>query len=196
MFAVPLEEKPARKPPAQYNWLTERYETEPEQLALPLDEPERVDGREPVLLLATENGSQLLVSGYGISVGKKSERVVVKQGKTVCAQHPMMRLQELVLASNGISVSSDLIGELCQRGIRISFLGGTGKPIALVTSPYLTATAAIRKAQFAAQENQVGMEAAQWIVAGKLRNQEKLLRYFAKSRRRKFGRSWRRRRVS
>jgi len=129
-----------------------------------------------------ENGSQLFVSGFGLFIGKKGERVVVRQGKAVCAQVPMMRLQEIIVASRGVSFSSDLIQELCERGIRIACLTSGGKPFALITSPMLTATVETRRAQFAAYQNGRGAELCRWIVAGKLHNQEKLLRYFAKSR--------------
>lgn len=134
-----------------------------------------------VTLLATENGSQLLVSGFGLFVGKKSERVVIKKGKAVCAQVPFLRLQEVIITSAGV-ISSDLIGELCARGVRLAFLNSSGKPIALVTSPMLTATVETRRAQLEAYSNRRGADLCRWVVAGKLRNQEKLLRYFAKSR--------------
>ncbi|MBK5292159.1 MAG: CRISPR-associated endonuclease Cas1 [Acidobacteriia bacterium] len=115
-----------RKPPAsegQYNCITGAVDVVPEQMVLPLppvDDAVRPDDRS-VILLATENGSQLFVSGFGLFIGKKSERVVVKQGKAVCAQVPFMRLQEMVIASRGIRLSSDLIEEMCERGIRIAF---------------------------------------------------------------------------
>src|ERR1700731_4474196 len=132
----------ARKPPAaaQFNWITGRLDITPEQIELPLPPLDNAilpaDGT--VILLATENGSQLFVSGFGLFIGKKSERVVVKKGKSVCAQVPLMRLQEIIIASRGISFSSDLIEELCERGIRIAFLNSSGKPLALITSPMLT----------------------------------------------------------
>ena len=51
----------------------------PEQIELPL--PPLDDAILPddgsVILLATENGSQLFVSGFGLFIGEKSERVVV-----------------------------------------------------------------------------------------------------------------------
>ena len=177
-----------RKPPAsegQYNWITGGVDVAPEQLELPL--PPVDDAVLPgrwvsVILLATENGSQLFVSGFGLFIGKKSERVVVRKGKSVCAQVPLMRLQEIIVASRGVSFSSDLIEELCERGIRIACLTSSGKPFALLTSPMLTATVETRRAQFAAYQNERGAELCRWIVAGKLHNQEKLLRYFAKSR--------------
>lgn len=187
-LAIALPPEPAlRKPPAsegQYNWITGAVDVVPEQMVLPLppvtDAVLSDDGS--VSLLATENGSQLFVSGFGLFVGKKSERVVVRQGKEVCAQVPFMRLQEIIVASKGVSLSSDLIGELCERGIRIAFLSSSGKPMALVTSPMLTATVETRRAQLSASQNDRGADLCRWIVAGKLHNQEKLLRYFAKSR--------------
>ncbi len=176
---------PPRKPPAtQFNWITNCYESPPEQLQLPLPPVEEtiLPHDDSVTLLATENGSQLLVSGFGLFAGKKSERVVVKKGKAVCAQVPFLRLQEVIIASAGVSVSSDLIEELCTRGVRLAFLTSSGKPTALLTSPMLTATVETRRAQLEAYGGRRGADLCRWIVAGKLRNQEKLLRYFAKSR--------------
>ena len=186
-LAVALPPAPVRKPPtlaAQYNWITGGVDVVPEQLELPLppvDDAVLPDD-ESVILLATENGSQLFVSGFGLFIGKKSERVVVKQGKSVCAQVPLIRLQEIIVASRGVSFSSDLIEELCERGIRLACLASGGRPFALITSPMLTATVETRRAQFAATRNERGADLCRWIVAGKLHNQEKLLRYFAKSR--------------
>ena len=86
-----LFEQPIRKPPGsegQYNLITGGVDVVPEQLELPLPPVDDTvlpeDGS--VILLATENGSQLFVSGFGLFIGKKSERVVVKQGKSVCAR--------------------------------------------------------------------------------------------------------------
>ncbi|MBL8221873.1 MAG: CRISPR-associated endonuclease Cas1 [Bryobacterales bacterium] len=187
MFALPFPEtRTPRKPPAaaQYNWLTERYDSPPEQLELDLPTLDDVlvaeDG--PVSLLTTENGAQLYVAGFGLFLGKKSERVVVKKDRQVCAQVPFLRLQEIVVGSRGVSLSSDLLEELCARGIRLAFLNNSGKPYALITSPLLTATVETRRAQMAAIGSERGAELARWMVAGKIHNQEKLLRYFGKSR--------------
>jgi CRISPR-associated protein Cas1 len=175
-----------RKPPApaQYNWITGTVDIEPEQyeLLLPPADDIVLPHDDTVTLLATENGSQLYVSGFGLYIGKKSERLVVKQGKTVCAQVPFMRLQEVIVASRGVSFSSDLVEELCARGIRIGITASNGKPVALVTSPLLTATVETRRRQLEALTNEKGAEFCRWVVAGKLHNQEKLLRYFGKNR--------------
>jgi CRISP-associated protein Cas1 len=175
-----------RKPPAaeQLNWITGRYDVAPEQLELELppvtEETLPEDGS--VILLATENGAQLLVSGFGLYVGKKSERIIVRKDGKVCAQVPFLKAQEVVIASRGVSFSSDLLEELCARGIRLACMSASGRPVALITSPLLTATVETRRKQFAASGNEIGAEFCRWVVAGKLRNQEKLLRYFGKSR--------------
>jgi len=177
---------PKRKPPAseQYNWITGDYEVRLEQLELgfpPQDDLELPDD-DSVTLLATENGAQLLVAGFGLYIGKKGERIVVKKGGKVCAQVPFMKAQEVIIASRGVSFSSDLLEELCSRGIRVACMSSSGKPIALITSPMLTATVETRRQQMAGYFTERGATFCRWIVAGKLRNQEKLLRYFAKSR--------------
>jgi CRISPR-associated protein Cas1 len=189
MSALPQHLSLPRKRPtaAQYNWVTGNLDIAPEQIELPLPPPHELEDLilpkdDTVTLLATENGSQLFISGFGLFVGKKSERVVVRKDKSVCAQVPLMRLQEIIIASRGVSLSSDLLEELCERGIRVACLNSSGKPFALVTSPMLTATVATRRAQFEAAHNTCGADLCRWIVAGKLHNQEKLMRYFAKSR--------------
>jgi len=122
---------PPRKPPAsQYNWITGAYDTVPEQLPLPPIEETILPDDGSATLLSTENGMQLRVASFGLFLGKKSERVVVKKGKAVCAHVPLMRIQEVVVGSRGISVSSDLIEELCARRTRrVPELVGAGEAV-------------------------------------------------------------------
>jgi CRISP-associated protein Cas1 len=186
-LASAFRDPPARrKPPAseQYNWITERYDVTPEQLELPLPVAEDIvlpdDGT--ITLLGTENGAQLLVAGFGLYLGKKGERVVAKKSGKICAQVPFLKLQEIIIGSRGVSFSSDLLEELCARGIRVGCVNSSGRPVALITSPMLTATVETRRQQLAAYGTARGADFCRWVVTGKLRNQEKLLRYFAKSR--------------
>ncbi len=186
MAALPQPLPLPRKPPgsAQYNWLTGGYESVPEQMELPLEwsAEETLGPDESIQLLATESGAQLLVSGFGISLGRKSERVTLRLKHKTCGELPLYRLQEIVLLGHGISISTDLIADACERGIRIAVLNPNGRPVALLTSPFLSATVETRRRQLAALGQPVGADFIRWVAAGKLHNQEKLLRYFAKSR--------------
>ena len=186
-MAAVLQTLPApRKPPgaAQYNWITGGYESPPDQMELPLEWPlaDALGPDESIQLLATESGTQLLVAGFGISLGKKSERVTLRLKRKTCGELPLYRLQEIVLLGRGMSISTDLIGDACERGIRIAILRPNGQPAALLTSPFLSATVETRRRQMAALTQPAGADFIRWIAAGKLHNQEKLLRYFAKSR--------------
>jgi CRISPR-associated protein Cas1 len=93
---------------------------------------------------------------------------------------PLFRVGHLVIASMGVSVSTDLIEACCERGIRISFLTRAGKPFAMISSPMLTATVLTRREQLMAYGDARGVELAKTIVRGKLGNQAALLRYFGK----------------
>jgi len=103
------------------------------------------------------------------------------KGKSrVILEVPFFRIAEIVIASQGVSLSSDLVEECCERGIRISFLDHGGRPFAMLSSPMLTATVATRRAQMEALNDGRGAEFSRLVVVGKLRNQANLLKYIGK----------------
>jgi CRISPR-associated protein Cas1 len=93
---------------------------------------------------------------------------------------PLFRISEIIVASPGVSVSTDLIEACCERGIRVSFLTSTGRPFAMLSSPMLTATVLTRREQMAAYGDERGLEFGKAVVRGKLINQAALLKYFGK----------------
>ena len=120
---------------------------EPQEEELAIDEG--------ISLVKSESLSQLMISGYGLKLGKKRERLLVKKENKVIYEFPFFRLSEVTITSRGISITSDLIIELCKRGIQLNFLEGNGKPFALVTSPALTATVKSRREQFEALKDKI-----------------------------------------
>jgi len=177
---LPVEEKQRPVSVAQFNLFTGAAEPIPVEVAEP-DEPGReIRVDEGISLVKTEDGSQLILSGYGLFLSKKSERLLVRKGKDVIYQFPFFRLSEVVVGSRGITLSSDMLEEVCVRGIRLSFLDYSGKPYAMVTSPMLTATVQARREQILAFNDKRGLEFGKAVVLGKIKNQERLLRYFGK----------------
>lgn len=166
----------------------------PRQLHLFGGEPEPIpvepfppweEGREKwidegISMVRNEEGSQVILSGFGLFLGKKSERLVVRKGKEAIYQFPLFRLSEVIVSSRGVSVSSDLIEELCERGIRLTFLASSGRPYAMLTSPLLTATVITRREQILAFSDQRGARFCRAVVEGKIKNQARILKYFGK----------------
>src|SRR5579872_1944105 len=128
----------------------------------------------------TEDAAQLILSGFGIYLGKKSERLQIKLQGKVAYEFPFFRISEVVVASRGVSLSSDLLKELCEHGIRLTFVESSGRPYAMLSSPVLMATVASRREQLLAYNDERGLELARLIVRGKIRNQRHLLLYFGK----------------
>lgn len=180
---IPLGKEAAgpllRRPTVQLNLFS------PEPTPIPLfvelmSTEDEIRISDEIVLARTGDASQLILSGFGLFVSKKEERLLVRKGKELLYEFPFYRLSEITLASRGITISSDAIMELCERGIQINFLQASGKPYAKITAPTLSATIQARREQLRAIDDERGAKFSRVIVAGKLSNQRKLLLYFAK----------------
>lgn len=177
---LPVEEIQRPVSAAQFNLFTGAAELIPVEVSEPEEPGREIRVDEGITLVKSEDGSQLILSGYGLFLSKKSERLLVRKGKDVIYQFPFFRINEVVVGSRGVSMSSDFLEEVCVRGIRLSFLDYSGKPYAMVTSPMLTATVQARREQILAFNDKRGLEFGKAVVLGKIKNQERLLRYFGK----------------
>lgn len=174
----PEYESEEKLPLAQFNLFTNEAESIPLLIDKDVDDEIFID--EGISLIKSGDSSQIVLSGFGIFLSKKSERFLVKKNSKVVYEFPFFRLNEVIIASRGISLSSDLIEELCERGIRVNFLNNNGKPYAMLSSPMLSATVISRREQIIAFNDKRGLQFSKTIVEGKIRNQERLLRYFGK----------------
>ncbi|MDI6908116.1 MAG: CRISPR-associated endonuclease Cas1 [Thermoanaerobacterales bacterium] len=125
----------------------------------------------------------LVVEDFGVSLGKKSERLLIRQKGQVISETPFRDIEQITIASKGVSLSSDVIQECTEYGIQINFLSFSGKPYAKLASPNLTGTVETRRQQILAYLDERGVTLAKAFVDGKLKNQANVLKYFAKYRR-------------
>lgn len=124
----------------------------------------------------------VLVSEFGAFLGKKSERLVVKEKGEVVAEIPFHDVEQVTIMTTGASLSADMIRQCAEHGIQINFLSSSGDPYAKVLSPGLSGTVATRRQQMIAYQDRRGVELSKALVEGKLRNQVNVLKYFAKYR--------------
>lgn len=125
----------------------------------------------------------LVADQFGSHVGKYSGRLKVTQKSETLAQAPLLHLQSVTIAGNGVSISADAIRACCERGIPIHFLSSSGRPIASLYSAGLTGAVMTRREQLDAFRDGRGVHAAIAMAAGKIVNSANLLRYTAKYRR-------------
>src|SRR5512145_431746 len=124
----------------------------------------------------------LIVQEFGAFVGKYSERLkVIKDGETL-AQAPLLHLESVLIAGNGVSISADAVRECSERGIPIHFVSGSGTAYASLYSAGLTGTILTRRAQLEAFKDGRGLAAALAFASGKIQNQAILLKYMGKYR--------------
>lgn len=128
-------------------------------------------------------GTHLIVEQYGAFIARRSERLRVSVKGEVVAERPLHGLEQLVISSGGVSLSSDAIRACAEEGIQIQFLSRTGSPYARLTAPGLVGTIRTRREQLLAFEDARGAMLCRAIAAGKALNQATMLRYFAKNRR-------------
>jgi CRISP-associated protein Cas1 len=124
----------------------------------------------------------LVIDQYGAFLGKHSERLIVTKGEEKLAQAPLIHLESVVIANQGVSLSAEAVRECTERGIPIYFISGTGTAYASLYSAGLTGTIATRRAQLEALNTVRGLSLVLGFGVGKLQNQSNLLKYMAKYR--------------
>ncbi|MGO0122569.1 CRISPR-associated endonuclease Cas1 [Desulfothermobacter acidiphilus] len=126
---------------------------------------------------------EIVILNFGTVLGKKSERLVIKEQGKVVQEIPFRDISTLTIAARGVSLSTDMIHECIEHGIQINFLTPSGRPYAKVSSPQLSGTVMTRREQILAYNDARGLALVLAFIEGKLKNQANVLKYFAKYRR-------------
>lgn len=124
----------------------------------------------------------VMVSDFGTFLSKTSERLVIKENKQILQEIPFFDIEQITIASKGVSLSTEVIRVCAEQGIPITFLSGRGEPYALLNSPTLTATARTRREQYKAMEDRRALTLIKDVLDAKIHNQSTLLKYAAKYR--------------
>ncbi len=131
---------------------------------------------------------RLIVDEFGVHVGKHSGRLQVMRigegtpSERLVQEAPLLHLESVLVASQGVSLSADAIRACCTEGIPIYFVDGRGRPYAALYAAGLTGTVLTRREQLLAYTDRRGLELAVAFARGKIINQAGFLRYAAKYR--------------
>ena len=128
---------------------------------------------------------EIFLDSYGMFLGKKSERLVVKEKSEVKKEVPFFKVEKVFITSRGVSLSTDAIEECMKSGIQINFLNFKNQPYAKLSSPFLQGTVKTRRQQLTSFETKKGIKLAKAFVRGKVKNQLVLLKYMSKYRKKR-----------
>lgn len=122
--------------------------------------------------------SGLLINKPGTFIGLTNRGVTVSQKGKVIAQHHPDNLSQIVITGQGISLSSNLIDFCMSRRIPIDFFDYQGTHLgSIITSKYMQNTLWAKQA---GADTLLKNTIAFGIIAGKIKNQHSLLKYFNK----------------
>lgn len=125
----------------------------------------------------------LFVEHFGAFVGKTSERITVSIKGERITQAPLLYLEAITIASDGVGLSSDAVAACCERGIPIFFVDGVGRPVGSIYADGLNGTILTRREQLRAYDDHRGVHLGCAFAVGKIENQATTLKYLAKNRR-------------
>jgi CRISPR-associated protein Cas1 len=123
----------------------------------------------------------LVLKEYGVAL-KARRGLLLVEGRGVRQEIPPSDLDQVVILSGGVSVSSRAVRLLISHGVDLVFLDQRGLPVGRVYPPFINRTVQTRRAQYEAYAGPRRWEVVYGVVSAKIRNQAGLLRYFAKSR--------------
>jgi CRISPR-associated protein Cas1 len=125
---------------------------------------------------------RLVVNDYGLFIGVKGDRVVVKKAGERMVEIAAGNLSQVLIVTKGVTMSSAFLKLMLKHKVDFVILSGYGAPLGRLTTRRGGAIE-LRKNQIEAQKDQRGEHLAKQFAKGKLANQSSLLRSLAKNRR-------------
>lgn len=149
----------------------------PQSSIVPVDKAVERKKKEYEKILSKEN--DLLIAQPGAFLGKTSRRVCVRlKGKKI-QEIPFFRLKSVVIISQGVTLSTNVIQFCTENAIPIHFLDMKGKPYAMICAPRFPIYR-VSAQQVQAVGDHRGIRLAIGFVQAKIKNQIHLLKYFGK----------------
>ncbi|MEM1588668.1 MAG: CRISPR-associated endonuclease Cas1 [Candidatus Bathyarchaeia archaeon] len=124
---------------------------------------------------------RLVVNEPGLFIGTRGGMITVYKERKKILEVSISKINLISFLTRGASISSALIRLLSKHSIPIIFYSSYGTPLALCRG-FTSGSILLRKAQYKAQNSEVGVDLAKCFATGKLMNQRSLLSSMAKNR--------------
>jgi CRISPR-associated protein Cas1 len=123
----------------------------------------------------------LILKEYGTTLRTRRGLLVV-ENKNRRQELSPGDIDQVLILSGGVSVTSRAVRLLISHGVDIVFLDQRGYPVGRIYPPFINKTVQTRRAQYEAYNSQKRWDIVYSFLYAKIKNQAGLLRYFAKSR--------------
>ncbi|MEM0268624.1 MAG: CRISPR-associated endonuclease Cas1 [Candidatus Korarchaeum sp.] len=124
---------------------------------------------------------RIVISSYGVFLGTKGGRIVVKKGGEVLSEVPAFEVSQVLLDTRGASISTSAILLLLRHGAEVLLLR-RGRLMGKLTPARRGANVHLRMRQYDIRDREEGLGLARAFVMGKIRNQADMLKSLAKNR--------------
>ncbi len=119
----------------------------------------------------------LVVTGYGVKIRVRNGLLLIT-GKDLKQEESLYDLEQVVIASSGVSISSKAVRMLIEHGVDLVFLDSRGYPVGRVYPPFINRTVDTRRAQYMSYYDGKRYYIARVFVESKIRNQAGLLKRY------------------
>ena len=127
--------------------------------------------------------NEVYITNPGTKIVVRKGSVII-MGRDGSKQVLPPNTEQLIIATSRASISTKAIRTLAMKGVNIVILNPLGDPAAIIMPPIINKTVATRIRQYELfLNNETRLELARRIIACKIENQARLIRYFAISRR-------------
>ncbi|MEM2831013.1 MAG: CRISPR-associated endonuclease Cas1 [Candidatus Jordarchaeales archaeon] len=123
----------------------------------------------------------IFLDDFGIFLGRKRNRFIVKKGKEKC-EFPADDVENIVCTSRGAALSTSALRLAVSRNIQVIFAMYSGWPYAVLMPTTISGSIRARREQFLAYMDERGFILAKNFVMGKIKNQANMLKLMAKNR--------------
>ena len=123
---------------------------------------------------------RIIIDGYGIFVGCKGDRIVIKKKGKKLLERAAVDVAQVMLCTRGITLSSAFLRLALRHGVDIVILSEAGIPLGRL-SRLKKGGVKVRKEQFRAQNDYRGVHLAKQMAKAKVINQRTLLRQLART---------------
>lgn len=122
---------------------------------------------------------ELFVNTPGAFIGKRGGRVIVRLKQAIIAEIPVIRLKKIVVAGQGVCLSSDVVRLCAEENATISFIDGLGRTYSTAGPPEGAAVELVLL-QLRHRDSEKGRHLACMFALGKMKNQLALLKSYMK----------------